>query len=522
MPAVTFDTDVAQALRAHEDLENAIEGIEDAYEETAKAAAGLERAAARIVRANEGPQERYNRKIAELAKLHKAGKLSIEEANRAAERYRRTLERQLQAMNKTSGPQAQGQLQNMVRGYLSLGTAVNVGVQALQQLAAERKKAADEVKQSKTGLGALAQLAAVAEDPEAAMASMLAEARALFASGAAASVDEAGTLLFSLLSAGLDQADRKFAAELERSGAVTGIGEAASAFAALQKSLGTEEVGSFEDVISKALAASGGAPAKAPELVLAAAASGGSAKALGLSDEFLFAASEVLAAKTGSASVGGTQLAAFLKGIEAKGLAADKTLEGLSGLDLVEAIAAKNLDRAGLVNLLGDRQEAIEGFRALAENLPDLKRYFNEIDTASGRGVARTASQLYLGDQQLASGVARTQSENTLAVQSQQTMGTLANLVESARAELVQARRNDAMRGDRSSTGVELANLWEQFTVWGRSLEGTGGQVALLQEALKSGNLSPGLTAQIQAALSEQTGVLVQIRDSASLNPREE
>lgn len=515
MSSVRFDTDVAQALRAHEDLQNAVEGINDAYEDTAKSAAALERAAARIVRANEGPQERYNRKIAELARLVKSGKLHIDDANRAAERYRRTLERQIEAQNRAYGRGAQSNVAGMVRQYVSVSAAISLGTRALQQFIEERKRAEQEVKQSPKGLAGLAQLAAVAEDPEAAFAEMLAEARRAFSAGVGESVDQAGDILFGLLSAGLDAADRKFAAALEASGAVTGVDEAASAFAALTKALGREEVGSFEDVISKALAASKGAPAKAPELVLAAAMSGGSARALGVSDEFLFAASEILAAKTGSASVGGTQLAAFLKGIESKGLTKDKSLAGLSGLQLVEELGSRKLDRAGIANLLGDRAEAIEGYRTLRDNLDQLRAEVADITGAPGRGVAQTAMNLPFTDPNLAAGLVAKQAGNARLLGAQDDpMTQLSLLLKAAHDENVTRRREQAERGERTVLGAEFMNLLEGWGVWKRHIEGQDYTRAMLGKVLEEPH-SDQLLQQIR-------GVLEEIRDSGAVRGRGE
>ncbi len=87
MPTLRLDGDAAGAVKATSEVTAGVKKIKSNFDEAATSAKQLERAAAQIVKANEGPQDTYNRKMAELAKLTREGKLSYEQAAIAAKRY---------------------------------------------------------------------------------------------------------------------------------------------------------------------------------------------------------------------------------------------------------------------------------------------------------------------------------------------------------------------------------------------------------------------------------------------------
>src|SRR5690606_33395742 len=105
------------------------------------------------------------------------------------------------------------------------------------------------------GVGQLAQLAASEANPQAAFKSLVAEADAALRSGAAADRNEAASLIFDLAAAGIDKNDRNFATRLRATGTLTNVGGLAGAYDAIRTAMGADEVGSFEQFVSKALAA---------------------------------------------------------------------------------------------------------------------------------------------------------------------------------------------------------------------------------------------------------------------------
>ena len=86
MPTLRLDGDASGAVKATSELNKKVKEVAKSFDLTAREAKKLETAAAQIVRANEGPQDRYNRKVAELSKLFVAGKLSVEQMDRALAR----------------------------------------------------------------------------------------------------------------------------------------------------------------------------------------------------------------------------------------------------------------------------------------------------------------------------------------------------------------------------------------------------------------------------------------------------
>lgn len=407
MTRFTVTGDAGGAVKAVNDLVKAVIKGEEAFEKVSKKADKLDKAAQQITRNNEGPQERYNRKIAELAELVNKGKLSFEQADIAARRYSKELEKAGDAGRTAFGPAALNNLKQFALGMVGIQQAAQLGLAAIRAMDQEIEQAAQRQMASRRGLGSLSQLASTAENPQQEMASLLREARAIRASGAAETDDEAGNILFSLVSAGLTKEDRDFAVALKRSGVLSDVGGASTSFAALQTALGAGEVGSFQDFMSKALAASAAAPAQANEIPIAAARAGGSAREMGLSDEFLFASTALIAKQTGSASEAGTLLAGFLKGVEKSGL----DVKGKTGLEIVEMLSALPADKQGIGGVLGESQEAISGFRVLRDNLGALTALQGSIERGQASGLAAAAVGLPSGDAALAAAQARAGAE---------------------------------------------------------------------------------------------------------------
>lgn len=479
------------AVSAVNDLQKAVAKTEKSVAATTKESEKLDKALERLAKKHEGPQERYNRKIDELARLVKDGKISLEQAAAAAERYGKQLNKVGEEGKAVHGPSALQGLRNVAAQYVGMGVAINAALSALRSLGAEKERQAQAAIQSRAGLGQLSQLAATASDPKGEFNRLVAEARRIHSSGAVATEEEAGNLLFSLVSAGLNQSDRDFAAELRRSGTLTDVGGAATAYAAMTTALGSKEVGSFEQFISKALQASSVAPALANEIPQAATRAAGSAGALGLSDEFLNAATAILAKKTGSAAEGGTQLASFLKQVE-KAQIGD--LQGKSGIGIVEYLSSLSEADQGFGGVLGDRAEAIAGFRTLRDNLGLLKDLTQQIDQAQNSGLARTATTLPEGDVGILGAQARARAEATYG-QSMTEDAALTNLVHAAYQERVRtARANGASILDEIELKFERGQLF-----FSEHIE--RGNVPLqniLRQMSQDGSISdPALSAQI-------------------------
>lgn len=389
------------------------------------------------------PQERYNRKVQELDGHLRSQRLTQEQVTAATAKYRAE-------QDAAAGPGPAARIMMMAASYLSVQQAISLGTQALRENAAEREKAAQQAIRSRAGLGSLSQLAAnegnTPAERRAANARLIAEARGMVAKGAAVDENEAGALLFQLAGAGLNERDRGFAANIRAAGTLTNVGGAAEAYSALKTSLGESEVGTFREFMSKSLKAAGPAPGSFEQLPIAAAQSGGSAKALGVSDEFLLAATTILGKSSGSIEEGGTQLAAFLRQTEKSGM---RGIEGVGGMALIDRIASLPESKQGLGGVLGDRSEAVQAFRTLRDNRAELQALMAGVSAAQGSDLAGEAAGLPDTDKQLRAAGVRVRAEGEAQVARTMGLSERENLIKALRAE-----RRGALAADGSGGGA--------------------------------------------------------------------
>lgn len=510
---IVYSGDAQNAIKAAKDFRAEQDKGRKGVDASVKSYGKADVAARRFLRGAETAQDRYNRRLAQGSELVRKGVIDQKQAEQAAARYRQQLLRVGQANRSAFGATAARDIKAYATGLFGVSQAISGVSGLLRQAAAERERLEQQVRQSRVGLAELSQLAAAgATTPggrEKAFAAAVAEARAFRSAGAADSVDAAAREVFFLRSAGLDRGDRDFARDVKASGSISDLAGLAQAFDALRTNLGAKEVGSFEDFLDKAIAASSFAPAQAPEIPQAAARSAGSARALGLSVDSLNAATAFLAKSTGSATEGGTQLAAFLKGIEKDGLAADPTLKGLSLVELVREINSRGLDRGGLADLVGDRQEAITGFRTLAAVLPEFENAVRAIRQADADNLARQTISLPDTDEQLRVGRLADRAKARGDVVGQSTVGVTGNVIEAARQELVAVRR---ARGDQLA---EVKNLFESMNVNFSLL--LGEQRVLIEAALRrSEDLTPETVAALRDELAKLNGTSEKIATNTS------
>lgn len=493
MPTVDFDLRGAGKIPAeHKAIGAAAEAsakkqekLGQSWRSNAAEAAKYDRLAKQIVRDNETAQERYNRKLGDSkralagnarevdllakqqtklrvellreqdanSKLAADRKRHSQEALQQSRRLKKATEDQSRANEKAFGGKALQQLASFAAGFFGVGAAIGGVTRELTDLASRREQVAAQVTAAKFGLGELAQLSATEgstpAERRAAQAANLREARNILAEGGATTLDEAGGTLFRLKSAGLSRQDRDFAVRIRSRGALNNIGGAAEAFSALQTTLGDRQVGSFEDFLDQAIQSSSIAPALANEIPQAAAASGGSALALGIDLPFLLAATARLGKATGSASEGGTQLQSFLKQTE-KALASPKVLEqfpqleGARGNDLLTKLFDLPAEATTFGGVFGDRAEAIKGFRTLQLNRGILGEDVAGIRSANVANLASATARLPLGDAGLASSLV----EQQLLGEEQVRLGRQASFTSLANAIQADIRGQDAGKSD--------------------------------------------------------------------------
>lgn len=253
-----------------------------------------------------------------------------------------------------------------------------------------RKRAIEGAREGAKGLESLVQLA---DSPESLQALQNTAARISARSGL--SLPDAGKLTFALSSAGAIEDADLFA---DLSGIVEDPAALAKATATLRASLGEEETGSLRDLVSKGFAASARSPATVEALLEGAARSGAFGRDLGASDEAILAATALTATSTGSAEMGGTQVASLIKSLATK-----EEFQGMGLRGAVDLLAEKELSPGELLKFLG-RSEAVAGFSVLSNNREFFEQVTGEVfdaeedDLVSGRlGLRGTSGILAAG-----------------------------------------------------------------------------------------------------------------------------
>lgn len=189
-------------------------------------------------------------------------------------------------------------------------------LQVLDRIVERQKEAARFVGSSASGLESLGQLAG---GDQARMGQLMGHVRRVYPTVGGPDMNAAARLVNDVVAAGFeDEGTIDLAAQLHHT--LGGeAGKAATGIAGLQKSMGIGETGDFRLLMAKAVEAAKTAPGGVPEVLKYVAKSGGTARALGVSDEELFAAFATTAASASNPEMGGTQLSALLTKFAAHG-----------------------------------------------------------------------------------------------------------------------------------------------------------------------------------------------------------
>lgn len=318
---------------------------------------------------------------------HKAGqesKKGSDKARRGHQENQQELLKTQREMRKLSrsgqkafGEQARAGLSKFAVGIGLIAASLAKASEQMARIDAQRQKFASAQSGGELGFRRLAQLGG---GDAGKVKQFIEQSKELFSQGGASSQDQASDVIFQLQSAGENtEPNRKLVSQLFGVFSdTTGITRSAKG---LQKSLGKAETGSFKEIISKSLAASGGSPALAEDLLVGATKGAPFASQLGIGDEDLLAATAVNAtALGGSASEGGTRVQALLKQLnKGKDLGLRKRLRDTAktgGLDRVlgvlEAEGFANQDKFSAE--FGDRAEAFTGLTNLLNNRGDLRK----------------------------------------------------------------------------------------------------------------------------------------------------
>jgi len=349
--------------------------------------------------------------------------------------------------SKAFGTGAVGKLATFAGGFVGISAAVSTVTQLLNNMAQTAEEAATKAKESVIGAGTLAQLAASPEEFKA----LLGEGRAAYASGVGRSETEAMDLTYQLKAAGFAKEDRALMNEMASVGYMK-TGEVTTMIGALKgfaETFGVAETGSVRELSNKAIAAGGATTSNPSEMLLAGTKPTAPAKALGLSDEELWAALGVLTSQSADPKLASTRLNAFLSK-----MAGNEEFEGkgMSLKKIVETIQAKELDWAELELLTGGKRGII-GYKGLADAMGNYETFLEKVKRAPAEDDLTEQLKFHKADPKIASALAATAAEHE-AEMSRDKLSQMKNLADTVLNKWEVQRRKEP-------EGLLLSKEWE-------------------------------------------------------------
>jgi hypothetical protein len=434
-------------------------GMSDTEKATAAAAREMDRFAKHTKEVNRTPLEKYADEMLKLNRALKAGKIDQEDFRRASVKAKGEFLGVADAGNKAFGAASLSSLAQYASGVFSIGAAAGVVTNAFREAYEQAAAYAAKQRESFAGIGGLAQTSNSIEDMRAAYEA----SQESYKQGAGANVGEAGILQFSITSA-LFEKYRKEIAELQASGVTPTPIMMVNAAAAMESSMGTEATGGFRNIVSQAFGAGEIGTTTAEAVLQAAAKSGPQAKSLGFNVPELLAGISTLSKVSGSAEEAQTLMEGFTKQIEKEGIGTGRLKRGRNLMEYVGDIAQLESKGVSVRNVLGDRQEAITGYRILRDNPELFKANLTNTVRAGKEDAFAKKVELYkaipemIGSRALKQSLAR---EDVAATD----LGTWTNLAESIRADMrADIRKRGGLVQSAGRIGA-VVNDWSMATL---------------------------------------------------------
>lgn len=404
MARLRFETDLGTSLKASADLSAAYDKVGDQLGKAAGEAKRLELAAKRIVDQNLTPQERYNQKIEKMAQAVKAGKLSMDDAERTAGRLRQRLDEVNNKGKETFGTVALQRIGAYTAGLFGVSQMVGKIVEGFRAVEAESQAAADAIFQNLGSFGELQQVSSTPQD----FAQNVARAREIVRSGIvpAGQQGQAADIVFAMVSAGYTEAEKDLIQRLGEQKFVKpeGLLGLAEGLQKYRRLFGEGEAGTLSEVANKVVQASSTAQASVPETLKAILESGASAKALGIGDEAAVAAFLAVEAQSASADLAATKFRSFLDQVNKRGLFKGDIPS------TVAAIQEREARGENLFKILGETR-AVQAFQDISGQSDFMAQQLRTVTTAPQRDLIGTQSRLLETDPILRAGKALTQAK---------------------------------------------------------------------------------------------------------------
>lgn len=484
MPTLRLDADAKKAAKAFDDLSKSVDKLDDKLELSTREAKKLEAQAKRIVDSNLAPQEKYNKKIEELAKHVKAGTLSMEQAQAQAMKYGQRLDDAGKKGENAFGRNALSGLASFASGWLSVGTAITAVIGTMQKVSVENKRVSDSFFQ---GLGSVGQLQQVSTTPQE-FQQNLGFARSLVQRGIFSDIGQASDFTFATTSAGFSANEKEFLAGVgaRKQVAPQGLTGFAQNLRKVQNLFGQGLA--LSEAADKLTITSGGTQADLSQTAAAVAQFSAASTALGFSGDTSLAALVLNEREAKNIDVGATQVAALLDAIDKEGLNKGSLRAS------VEGIQARVNAGENVFGVLKNKR-AVKGFRAISGDMAGFDQLASQIGGAKGA----LESRQFLNTDPIAAANALKES----------TKGAMDSLIESRTAErtaLTEAVYNDIIAN--SNNDLQRALLTFSVGTQANFANMSGRQDAFLRQQLKTddiggagGYLSPDVRSSVESYL---------------------
>lgn len=494
MAKIQIDTsaDTRGAKRLNAELAKTDKELEE-ISKSARGAAGQARKLAEMA----DPQKKYNREMATLAKHVKAGRISLEEAEKVAAKYQRRMDRLGDSGRKALGGPFLASLASAYTGMASIGTITAQVQKGFGDLETAAQQAADKMVQSLDQIGQLQQLQ---DAPE-----RLAFARELRRRGVVSSLGEGGDVAFQFKSSSLSKEDQLYMAEVAASKAVPSSGLAA--FAAKTKKVQTNlGFASIQDTVNRLVQTSETADTGIEQIAEGSTRFADLLTGLGFSGDAGLAGYAQLIATSPNSDQAATRMQSYLTQVTKKGLAKGTFAETIRNIQQkVDAAGGNAFDVLGETN-------AVLGFQGLAkdmafvENLTELNR------TSSSRNVAGSRFGTLDADPEFKAARLTTVSEGELEDASR-TLSRAENLLTTVSNYAIARQRR---RGDEwSEWSIKSNRDW--YDDYGQEVAGIR-QTLLTEQDLVRKGASPYIPENVRTTAYEflqendaLTGILKQI-----------
>lgn len=463
----TIEGSGAGAIKVVEQTNAALDKTEKTAERAAKAAAKLEEQLgkqAQRIKETINPQEKLNRLQQELKGHVEAGRLTIEQADKATEHYRQTVLSASETGNK-------GFRQNIAT-IVDLTRVVDLLSQSFQKAEQKAQGAADAVLNSLGSAGEMQQMGA--EN----FARHAATARALVRSGAVGpgNLGQAFDIATNLANAGFNEGETRFLVEQVAGQRIVSAQNLEPLGGALRKMQNAfnNQAGTLPQVMDKVLVAAGETQANATQTTTEVLKFAGLAANAGVSADQALAAFVGVEQRSPNAEAAAERLKSLFTQVNARQLAKGDLFGTLGNIEGLVGKAGGNAFK-----VLGD-SNAVLGYLDLLKSRPVVEAQARAI-AGSGGALQSRIGALNI-DPSLAAAAARSSEEGGLAVAEESLLAARENLFDASRAAF---RRRDISQG-RSAPFQWATGVFESV------IDALGMENTMIENAARMGRQEPG------------------------------